>query len=74
MLAFLCRLSFVGRGLYHSHPESANAKSRGVISGAQNERVFSGRCGWTFGPRAGGEGVLPASARPEGHHLDRSDH
>ena len=30
-------LVLLGRGLYHSHPESANAKSRAFISEAQNE-------------------------------------
>ena len=34
-------LFHLGRGLYHSHPESANAKSRAFISEAQNEFLAS---------------------------------
>jgi len=47
-------LVLLGRGLYHSHPESANAKSRAFISEAQNEGV-SERYVWPCGPHVGGE-------------------
>jgi hypothetical protein len=37
-----CARISVGGGLYHSHPESANAKSRAFISEAQNEEKDQG--------------------------------
>jgi len=37
-----CVSTSLGGALYHSHPESANAKSRAFISEAQNEAEIEG--------------------------------
>jgi hypothetical protein len=37
-----CARPSFGGGLYHSHPESANAKSRAFISEVQNEAEVEG--------------------------------
>jgi hypothetical protein len=55
-----CVSTSLGGALYHSHPESANAKSRAFIWQAQNEVVEAGVSGlhvWPYGPHAGGEGA-----------------
>jgi hypothetical protein len=44
-----CARTSFGGGLYHSHPESANAKSRAFISEAQNEVVEEGLAGYACG-------------------------